>query len=138
MIHAYFERYAGVAEFREEVLKAARETGVVHTLFGRTRRTPEIRNRNRVVREAAERAAFNTPIQGSAADLMKRAMLKVFEAFEARDDAHLIMQVHDELVLEAREDAAEDIARELKGLMEEAFALNVPLVVDTKINRSWI
>jgi DNA polymerase-1 len=138
MIRAYFERYAGVAEFREEVLKAARETGVVHTLFGRVRRIPEIRNRNRVVREAAERAAFNTPIQGSAADLMKRAMLKVFEAFEARNDAHLIMQVHDELVLEAREDAAEDVAREVKELMEEAFALNVPLVVDTKVSRSWM
>jgi DNA polymerase-1 len=138
MIRAYFERYAGVAKLREEVLKAARETGVVHTLFGRVRRIPEIRNRNRVVREAAERAAFNTPIQGSAADLMKRAMLKVFEAFEARDDAHLIMQVHDELVLEAREDVAEDVAQELKGLMEEAFALNVPLVVDTKVSRSWM
>ncbi|UCF81008.1 MAG: DNA polymerase I [Acidobacteriota bacterium] len=138
MIRAYFERYAGVAELREEVLKAARETGVVHTLFGRVRRIPEIRNRNRVVREAAERAAFNTPIQGSAADLMKRAMLKVFEAFEARDDAHLIMQVHDELVLEARENAAEGVAQEVKELMEEAFALNVPLAVDTKISRSWM
>jgi DNA polymerase-1 len=137
LIDQYFGRYREVARFRREVLEEARRSGFVHTMFGRRRRIPSIGDRNRVTREAAERAAFNTPLQGSAADIMKRAMLEVHKKLQGHDDAFLLMQVHDELVLEARAGAAEEVAALVKAAMEGAFALDVPLVADVKAGMFW-
>jgi DNA polymerase-1 len=137
-IETYFERYAGVRRYMQETLARAEADGRVETLWGRPRLLPELRHPNRAVRENAKRVAINSRIQGSAADLLKRAMIAVDrELGRVFPDARLLLSVHDELVLEAPEKAAAAVAALVKREMESAASLAVPLVVDTGIGPTW-
>ncbi len=137
-IDRYFERYPGVLRYMEETREKARERGYVETLFGRRLYLPEIRSRNPQRRQAAERAAINAPMQGSAADIIKRAMITVHQWLEAHtDSARLLMQVHDELVLEVADEALEHIRAGVVERMQQAAELAVPLVVDTGSGKNW-
>jgi DNA polymerase-1 len=134
-IDAYFEGFPAVRAYLEGTLDTARETGVVTTMLGRRRRVPEIASRNGQLRSAAERVAVNMPIQGSAADILKRAMLDVHAALPA--DARMLLTVHDELLFEVPESQARKVADLVRTKMESAVELSVPLTVDVGIGRNW-
>jgi len=137
-IEEYFKRYAGVKRFIDETLIEARKTGYVTTLLGRRRALPELKSKNYQARSMAERMAVNTPIQGTAADLIKLAMLNVDRAVKKSGlRAKMILQVHDELVFEAAEEEIEETARLVRREMEGVFTLSVPLVVEVNSGRSW-
>jgi DNA polymerase-1 len=137
-IDAYFRRYPGVRRFLDETVARARQSGKVRTLLGRLRRLPDLNARNPQVRMEAERQAVNTPCQGSAADLIKKAMIDLHrELAERRMKARLILQIHDELLLEVPEAEAEAARDLVKRVMEGALALDVPLVVDARLGRNW-
>jgi len=137
-IEAYFSRYPDVRGFIQETIATARETGSVRTLLGRLRRLPDLRAKNFQVRAEAERQAMNTPVQGSAADLVKRAMIDLHDELgERKMRSRLILQIHDELLLEVPEAEAEAARALVKRVMEGALALDVPLVADAKLGRSW-
>jgi len=138
-IDAYFERYNAVRGYWDDTLAFARERGYIETLMGRRRHLPDLQSSNQSVRQGAERAAINTPIQGSAADLIKLAMLRVpaLLAEERFAGATLVLQVHDELVFEVPEARAEALAAEVRALMENVWELSVPLVVDTNFAPNW-
>jgi DNA polymerase-1 len=134
----YFERYPGVKRYMEETRRQARETGYVETVFGRRLYLPEIQSRNQALRQYAERSAINAPMQGTAADIIKRAMIDVDAWLQSsRLPAQLIMQVHDELVLEVADQAVEAIVAQLRAHMVRAAKLRVPLKVDVGIGRNW-
>jgi DNA polymerase-1 len=134
-IDAYFARYPKIHEFLDRTLEGARATGKVTTLFGRVRYIPEIQNRSFTVRGNAERMAINAPIQGTAADLLKLAMI----ALERKllDGARMLLTVHDEIVIEAPEANAAEVAGIVKETMENIFPLAVPLAVDAHWGKSW-
>ena len=134
-INAYFEGFPAVRSYLEGTLDTARETGVVTTMRGRPRHVPEITSRNGQLRSAAERVAVNMPIQGSAADILKRAMIDVHAALPP--DARMILTVHDELLLEAPESQARNIAELVRTRMESAVELPVPVTVDVGIGQNW-
>jgi DNA polymerase-1 len=137
-IEAYFARYPKVRAFIDETIARARETGQVRTLLGRLRRLPDLRSKNVPVRMEAERQAMNTPVQGSAADLIKRAMIDLAAALgERKLRSRLILQIHDELLLEVPEAEAEAAKALVKQVMEGALELAVPLVADARLGRSW-
>ncbi len=136
-IDAYFAGFPRVRSFIERTLEEARVTGVVKTLYGRRRLVPELTSRNGQIRAAAERAAVNMPIQGTAADIMKRAMIHVHAALEGSPDARMILTVHDELLFEVPAARAETIAALVRQKMESAAALDVPLTVDVGIGENW-
>ncbi len=137
-IKAYFARYPGVDSFIKETIEKAREEGSVRTLLGRLRRLPDLRSRNFQVRAEAERQAVNAPVQGSAADLIKRAMIDlVKELREGGYDARLILQIHDELLVEVAESDTEAVRDVTTRVMEGALELRVPLVVDARVGRTW-
>ena len=138
-IETYFERFARVRDYIEAVREQALRDGAVHTLFGRVRWFPQLRQRiNRVAQEQALRAAVNTTIQGTAADLMKMAMLAVDHALaQAGSDARVLLQVHDELLLEVPEDEIGPISRLVSRAMEGVYPLTVPLAVDQKSGPDW-
>ncbi len=137
-IERYFERYPKVKEFIEELKEKAKENGYVTTLFNRRRYLPGINSKYRNVREFSERAAVNTPIQGSAADLIKVSMIKVQEFIEKKSPmARLILQIHDELLIEAPKEDKDVIINEIKDIMENCIKLKVPLKVDIKIGTNW-
>jgi DNA polymerase-1 len=137
-IARYFERYARVKEFIDRSLEEARKTGYVVTALGRRRYVPELASQNRMIRGPAERIAVNAPIQGTAADLMKLAMIRVWRRLGAeRRRARMILQVHDELVLEAPEKEADPVAAILREEMEGAYPLSVPLQVNLSRGRNW-
>ena len=138
-IDQYFERQPGVKKYIEETLVSAREKGFVLTLLGRRRRVADLQSQNRGIRMAAERIAVNTPIQGTAADLIKLAMLRVDARLldEPKLGARLILQVHDELLLEAPVDRAPEVAALVKREMERAYPLEVPLVADVHWGANW-
>ncbi|GAD80491.1 DNA polymerase I [Vibrio ezurae] len=136
----YFERYPGVMQYMEETRSQATEQGYVETLFGRHLYLPEINSRNGMRRKAAERAAINAPMQGTAADIIKKAMLLVDEWIEKQQGepkVRMLMQVHDELVFEVREDALQEIESNIQNLMESAATLDVPLVADAGHGDNW-
>jgi DNA polymerase I len=134
----YFERYPGVKRYMEDTRRQARETGFVETVFGRRLYLPEIQSRNQALRQYAERSAINAPMQGTAADIIKRAMIAVDGWLQSsRIPARLIMQVHDELVLEVADEAVESIVGPLRNHMAQAAQLAVPLKVDVGIGRNW-
>ena len=134
----YFSRYPGVADYMKRTREAARETGYVETVFGRRLWLPEIRGANPARRQGAERAAINAPMQGTAADLIKMAMIKVDRWLAGeRMNSRLILQVHDELVLEVPEGELERVKRELPALMSGVATLAVPLVVDVGAGPNW-
>ncbi|MEW6530734.1 MAG: DNA polymerase I [Thermodesulfobacteriota bacterium] len=134
----YYETYSGVKRYMEELPQKAARDGFVTTILGRKRFLPDLNNPNKIAQQAARRMAINTPMQGSAADLMKLAMIRVHNAIKkAQMPARMILQVHDELIVEVREDAAKDAAALLKKEMEGVYPLNVPLVVDTGMGKNW-
>ncbi|MFI5309489.1 MAG: DNA polymerase, partial [Polyangiales bacterium] len=137
-IHAFFERYAGVAAYMENIVTAARESGEVRTLCGRVRKLPDLRSPNRVQRQAAERVARNTPIQGSAADIIKLAMIAIERELEQRKlTSKMLLTVHDELVFEAPASEHGQLESLVRDRMENVVSLDVPLVVDKGWGESW-
>ena len=137
-IDRYFARYPGVLDYMERTRTQAAEQGFVETLFGRRLYLPEIHSKNGAMRKAAERTAINAPMQGTAADIIKRAMVRVDRWLQETGlDARVILQVHDELVLEVREDLVERLATEIRPLMGGAAELDVPLVVETGVGYNW-
>lgn len=134
-IDAYFERYRGVHDFMERTLADARRTEVVHTLFGRRRNVSDLRNTDRMRRAQAERIAQNTPIQGTAADLLKLAMVKL--AHPVVPGARMVLTVHDELAFEVPSDRAEEAAAKIRETMEKVHPFDVPLVVDVGWGATW-
>lgn len=137
-VERYFARYPGVKRFMDDTRARAREQGYVETVFGRRLYLPDIRSRNRAAQQYAERSAINAPMQGTAADIIKRAMIAVDAWCEhERAPAKLIMQVHDELVLEVREDAVDAMRSKVTQAMTEAAKLDVPLRVDVGVGANW-
>mgnify|MGYP001184946145 CR=1 FL=1 len=137
-INTYFERFSGVRDFLDAQIEMAKEKGYVETLMGRRRYVPELRQGNWNVRQFGERVAQNTPIQGSAADLMKKAMIDVGIALdESGTRAQILLQVHDELLLEVPEKDLDDVRDLVVARMEGAVELNVPLVVDYGVGKTW-
>jgi DNA polymerase-1 len=137
-IDAYFARYPSVRQFIDDTVARARETGYVRTLLGRLRRLPDLKSRNFQVRMEAERQAMNTPVQGSAADLIKKAMIDLRQELGQRKMAsRLILQIHDELLLEVPEGEAEVARGLVRAVMEGALQLEVPLVAEAKLGRNW-
>lgn len=137
-ISAYFGRYPSIRQFLDDVIAEGKRRGYVATLLGRRRPLPNLRSQNGSVRQGAERVAMNTPIQGSAADLIKVAMLRVHRRLRAEGFAtRLLLQVHDELVLEAPEGEVEGLSSLLREEMTGAFSLSVPLEVDVGVGSSW-
>jgi DNA polymerase-1 len=138
-IDSYFKTYSGVKSYFDGVIKFARENGHVTTISGRRRRIPEINSSNRNVREFAERTAINTPVQGSAADMIKLAMIKIAEFFRSENlKSRLLLQVHDELVFEVHEAELDKIQRNVCSLMEGALPLDVPVKVDVGVGKNWL
>ena len=131
-IDAYFERYSGVRAFMEQTLADARRADVVYTLFGRRRLLPDLRNTDRMRRAQAERIAQNTPIQGTAADLLKLAMVKL-----ARPGARMVLTVHDELAFEVPKERAEEASALIREAMEKVYPFDVPLTVDVGYGATW-
>jgi DNA polymerase-1 len=137
-IDNYFERYAGVRKFIEATKAEVRRTGVTHTMFGRERPIPDINSRNPNARGFAERTAVNSPLQGTAADLIKVAMIRIDAELQRRaGQSVMLLQVHDELVFEAPPEEARQIAALAKREMEQAARLDVPLLVDVGIGDNW-
>jgi DNA polymerase-1 len=136
-VDLYFERYPGVKAYMDETRRTARERGYVTTVFGRRLYLPDINARNAQQRQYAERSAINAPMQGTAADIIKRAMLGVDAWLSTNTGGRLIMQVHDELVIEAPEHEVPSIQAEVKRVMEGAAELKVPLRVDTGVGNNW-
>ncbi len=134
----YFEKLGGILAWKDETLKKAKEAGEVRTFFGRLRKLEELSSKNSLLRSRGERIAINTPIQGTAADIIKIAMIKTDEFLTARyPDSHLIMQVHDELVIEAKTADAKAIAEHVSGIMRHSHGLDLDLKVEYGIGSSW-
>ena len=137
-INAYFARYPGVKKYMDDTRILAKEQGYVETLFGRRLYLPEIDSRNAALRQYAERTAINAPMQGTAADIIKRAMLTVDEwLLRGEIDVKMIMQVHDELVFEINEQDVDVAVEKIKSLMSSAAELTVPLIVDVGVGNNW-
>ena len=137
-IENYFRRYKGVKQFIEETIEEARKTGKVTTLLGRHRQLPDISSKNRTAREFAERTAVNTPLQGTAADLIKVAMIRIHRAFgEMRLETKMLLQVHDELVFEVPPRELTTVEKYVAEIMEGVYRLRVPLKVNVKTGRNW-
>jgi DNA polymerase-1 len=137
-VDTYFARYPGVKSFMDETRERARDRGYVETVFGRRLYLPEIKSRNAQRRQYAERTAINAPMQGTAADIIKRAMVRIHHWLgKEQHDARMIMQVHDELVFEVAEDDVEAVRTRVVEHMSASTKLFVPLVVDAGIGRNW-
>lgn len=137
-IDRYLKTYRGVQTYMEQTVKQAKATGEVHTMFGRRRKIPELSSKNMALRGFGERVARNTPIQGTAADIIKMAMIRVYRRLQKEKmETKLILQVHDELILEAPEKEAPHAMELLKEEMEQAATLSVPLQVDIAMGKSW-
>ena len=137
-INLYFDRYPGVKAFMDGIREKAKEQGYVETVFGRRLYLPEINARNAQLRQYAERTAINAPMQGTAADIIKRAMVTVQDwLLSSQVRARMIMQVHDELVFEVAEDAVDNVRKKVVDLMENAAELSVPLKVDAGAGKNW-
>jgi DNA polymerase I len=137
-IENYFERFPDVRRYLDEQIEKARKLGYVETIAGRRRYIPEISSRNYNIRQFGERAATNAPVQGSAADIIKLAMIGIHrELMESGSRARMLLQVHDELVLEAPAAEADDTRALVQRLMEDAFPLDVPLEVVTGTGANW-
>ncbi|MGM9551782.1 MAG: DNA polymerase I [Clostridia bacterium] len=137
-IQSYFEKYSGVREYMDKTVEKAKEEGFVTTIFGRRRYIEELNAKNKNLVAFGERCAMNTPIQGSAADIIKIAMIRVYNALKEKcPKSHLVMQVHDELIVEAHNDEKDLVAQILKTEMENATELIVPLIAQVKCGKSW-
>lgn len=139
LIDGYFANFPGVRDYMDKTIAEARATGVVKTLFGRRRELPDINSRNATVRAAAERNAINAPIQGTAADIIKIAMIGVADELRRRGlRARMLLQVHDELVLEVPDDELEAVCAMVKEKMEAACSLSVPLTAEVGVGANWL
>jgi DNA polymerase-1 len=137
-IDLYFARYPGVKQYMDGIRELAREQGYVETLFGRRLYLPEIKSRNAARRQYAERTAINAPMQGTAADIIKRAMISTDQwLYQEKPDAKMIMQVHDELVFEVAEDQLDHCTATIRTLMCSAADLQVPLIIDIGVGNNW-
>ena len=137
-IESYLSHYAGVRQYMKQVVIDARDCGYTQTLYGRKRYIPELKASNFNIRQGAERIALNTPIQGTAADLIKLAMIRVDGALRSQfPEAKLLLQVHDELIVECPEEIAPQVAQLVSREMEQVASLNVPLTAEAKIGKSW-
>jgi DNA polymerase-1 len=135
----YFERFSGIRGYLDSSVEFARQHGYVTTIFGRRRYIPELRERNFNIRAFGERAAANSPIQGSAADLIKIAMIRIDDALRGANlQAKMLLQVHDELVFEVPPDELDRVQELVKREMEHAAELSVPLVVDIGTGKNWL
>ena len=135
-IAKYFQRYPGVLDYMERTRQVAREQGFVETILGRRLYTPDIMASNKMIKQGAERAAINAPLQGSAADIIKMAMIEV-EKMLPKNQAKMLLQVHDELVFEADEDIADELAVKLANVMQSVLKISVPLVVEVGKGSNW-
>jgi len=135
-INAYFATYSGVSDFIQRLIKQTEETGYVSTILGRRRYIPAINSKNKTEKAAAERVAVNTPIQGSAADIVKTAMLKLDKKL-ANNPARMLLQVHDELIFECPKQEAAETARLIQQEMEHAVTLSIPLRVSVETGKRW-
>jgi len=137
-IDLYFTRYPGVKNYMDNIREQARTQGYVETLFGRRLYLPEIQSKNAARRQYAERTAINAPMQGTAADIIKRAMITTDDWLQrVHPDVRIIMQVHDELVFEIEQSQVEDSVKMIRTLMSSAAELKVPLIVDIGIGNNW-
>ncbi|MGC8971046.1 MAG: DNA polymerase I [bacterium] len=137
-IENYFNTYKVVRDFLESLKESAREKGYVTTIFNRRRYIPQIKSSNKTERELGERLAINTPIQGSAADLIKLAMVNLYNTLRGKGlPADITLQIHDELLVEVKEEVAEEVAQIVKETMESAYPMRVPITVDVKIGDNW-
>ncbi|MBE7038770.1 MAG: DNA polymerase I [Ruminococcaceae bacterium] len=137
-IDGYFEKYQGIKNYMDTIVEKGKENGFVETIFGRRRYLPELKSSNFIARSQGERMAFNTPIQGSAADIIKIAMVKIYNALKENNlKSKLILQVHDELIIETHKDEVETVKKLLTECMESAAKLNVPLVAETGVGNTW-
>ena len=137
-INQYLEKYNGIKKFMDEIVEQAKQNGYVETLFHRRRYIPELKSNNYMVREFGKRVAMNTPIQGTAADIMKIAMVNLNSKLEEENiDAKIILQVHDELILESKIEDKEKAKQVLKNCMENAIQLTVPLIVEISEANDW-
>lgn len=133
----YFARYPAVQQFMSDIREVATEKGYVETLFGRRLYLPEIKSSNQMRRKAAERVAINAPMQGTAADIIKVAMIGIDKAIHGNDEIKMIMQVHDELVFEVKADKIEQYSQLIKAEMEKAISLKVPLIAEVGVGENW-
>jgi DNA polymerase-1 len=137
-IETYFARYVGVRQFIDRLLEETRETQKVRTLFGRVRPIPDIQSRNPNLRGFAERTAVNTPLQGTAADLIKVAMIRIDQKLrDQKLKARMTLQVHDELLFDVPEDEIDAMRSLVKQEMENVIELNVPIVVEVGVGQNW-
>jgi DNA polymerase-1 len=137
-IDRYFARHPKVGEFLEETVRLAGERGYTETLYGRVRQVPELRHKDRMTQQAGRRIALNAPIQGSAADLMKKAMIDIWrELRDRRLRAKVILQVHDELVFEVPEAEAKQVERLVRDKMENVYPLSIPLKAHLGWGKNW-
>jgi DNA polymerase-1 len=134
----YFERFGGIRDYLKNVVEEARKVGYTETILGRRRYLPDLLSDNRQRRETAERMALNAPIQGSAADIIKVAMLNVNSAMQkAKVQSRLLLQVHDELIIELFPDEKDVVSKIVKEQMESAVKLSLPLAVNIGTGKSW-
>lgn len=136
-IDSYFTKYPGIRDFMDKTMEFARKNGYVTTIMGRHCFVPDINSKNATRRSFAERAAINAPLQGSAADIIKKAMIDISRVFTNRSDAQMILQVHDELIIEVEESAADEVAKLVRRAMQSAVMLDVPLITETRIGKNW-
>lgn len=137
-IEQYLIKYSGIKEFMDDITKDAKEKGYVETLFKRRRYIPELKSNNYMVRQFGARAAMNTPIQGTAADIMKIAMINVYRTLKENNlKSKIILQVHDEMMIEALEEEKDRVKKILKESMESAIKLDVPLIAEISEAKNW-
>ena len=137
-IDTYLETYPGIKEYMDNIVASAKEKGYVRTLFHRKRNIPELKNTVYTIRQSGERIALNTPIQGTSADIIKLAMVKVYEVFKAKNlQSKMIIQVHDELIFDVLESELEEVKKLVKEIMENVYKLEVPLKVDVNYGKNW-
>lgn len=136
-IDTYFERYPGIKQYIEQTKQQARDKGYAETMFGRRRNLPELHNRNYSIRQFAERVATNTPIQGTAADMIKIAMVRIHRKL-SKLRSRMLLQVHDELVFDVHKDELDEIRNIIKVGMEKAVKLKVPVIVDIGVGKNWL
>ena len=137
-IDTYLETYPGIGQYMDKTIEEAKEKGYVRTLFNRKRNIPELKNPVYMIRQSGERIALNTPIQGTSADIIKMAMVKVYETFKKKGlKSKMIIQVHDELIFDIKKEELDDVMEIIKDVMENVYKLSVPLKVDINYGQNW-
>ena len=135
----YLEHYSGIKNYMDDIVNEAKSKGYIDTTFGRRRYIPELKSNNYMVRKFGERVAMNTPVQGTAADIMKIAMINVYRKLkEEKMEAKIVLQIHDELLIEAPISEKEKVKKILVEQMENAAKLNVPLKVEAEEGKNWL